>query len=113
MGGMRPEQIPTVGVDSIPADAVLVDVRELEEWQAGHAADAVHVPMSALPGRAEDIPADRDVVVVCRSGNRSAQVTAYLNQAGWRCINLAGGMIAWQQSGRPMVSETAVPPVVM
>jgi rhodanese-related sulfurtransferase len=106
-------QVPTVSVADVPADAVLLDVREDDEWVAGHAPGALHVPMMAVPMRADEIPTDRDVVVVCRMGQRSAQVVRYLQQQGWeRIANLDGGMADWEAAGRPMVSEDGGAPRV-
>ncbi|GAB2868275.1 rhodanese-like domain-containing protein [Actinocorallia aurea] len=93
------ESIPTVGALQIPDGAYLLDVREQDEWDAGHAPEAVHIPMSALNERAGEIPQDREVYVVCRVGGRSAQVTMALNNAGWRALNVDGGMIAWERAG--------------
>jgi rhodanese-related sulfurtransferase len=92
---------------------MLLDVRELDEWAAGHIPGAVHIPMGELAGRLDEIPRDRDVVVLCRSGGRSASVTKYLAQGGWRVRNLAGGMSTWAAHGRPMVSESSAPPSVI
>ena len=105
-------RVPSVPATAVTADAYLLDVREPEEWTAGHAPDAVHLPLGELPARLDDVPADREVVVVCRSGARSAQATVFLNRAGRRAVNLDGGMQAWAAAGRPMVSETGHPPVV-
>lgn len=105
--------MPTVTVDEVAADAYLLDVREDDEWVAGHAPDANHMPMMQIPARIEEIPADRDVVVICRVGGRSAQVVAYLQQHGLtRTINLDGGMSDWAAAGRPMVSEDGGAPRV-
>jgi rhodanese-related sulfurtransferase len=98
--------VPSVSVDDVPDGVFLLDVREDDEWTAGHAPGAVHVPMMEIPARTDEVPEDRDVVVVCRMGQRSAQVVAYLRQHGWdRAINLDGGMAGWDAAGRPMVSE--------
>ncbi len=95
-----------MSVDDVPDGAFLLDVREDDEWTAGHAPGAVHVPMMEIPARSDEVPEDRDVVVVCRVGQRSAQVVAYLRQQGWdRVVNLDGGMAGWDAAGRPMVSE--------
>ncbi|MFF5231060.1 rhodanese-like domain-containing protein [Dactylosporangium sp. NPDC000521] len=109
----RGSAVPTVTVDEVAADAYLLDVREDDEWTAGHAPDAHHLPMMQIPSRIEEIPADRDVIVVCRVGGRSAQVVAYLQQQGLtRVINLDGGMSDWAAAGRPMVSEDGGAPRV-
>ena len=104
--------IPSVRVNELSGAEYLLDVREADEWAAGHAADASFVPMSTLIGRLDEVPKDADVVVVCKSGGRSAQVTAYLNQNGWTARNLDGGMHAWQDAGRPMITDDGTPPRV-
>ena len=96
---------PAVDVASLPAGAYLIDVRESDEWQAGHAPEAVHLPLSELVGRMEEVPADRDVYVICKVGGRSEQAVRYLNQSGRTTVNVAGGMLAWHAAGKPMVSE--------
>ena len=83
---------------------MLLDVREDDEWQAGHAPEAVHIPMSALIDRLDDIPEADQVYVVCRSGGRSAKVTAYLNANGWDAVNVERGMHGGSSTGRPLVS---------
>lgn len=83
-------------------DDLLVDVREDDEWQAGHAPGAVHLPMSGLPDRFAELPSGRPLAVVCRSGHRSAQVTAYLVAHGVPARNVEGGMLAWQALGLPL-----------
>ncbi|HLT11269.1 MAG TPA: rhodanese-like domain-containing protein [Micromonosporaceae bacterium] len=103
---MAPWQIPEIGVGDIADDAYVLDVREADEWEAGHAPGAHHVPMMQIPMRAGELPTDRDIVVVCRVGARSAQVVAYLRAQGFdRVANLDGGMYAWQASGRPVVTS--------
>jgi rhodanese-related sulfurtransferase len=110
----RGPSIPTTTVGDVAEDAYLLDVREDDEWQAGHAPGAVHVPMMLIPHRIDDIPEDRDVVVICRVGGRSAQVVAFLQQNGReRTINLDGGMQSWAASGRSMVSEDGGVPRVI
>lgn len=100
---IRADQIPTVTVleasDREPG-AVLIDVREDDEWAQGHAPDAVHVPMSRIS--LEDIPEGRPVYCICRSGNRSGRVAEALLHAGVEARNVAGGMIAWEAAGLPV-----------
>jgi rhodanese-related sulfurtransferase len=99
-------QVPEIDAAAVADDAYLLDVREGDEWNAGHAPDAVHLPMMQIPHRLDEVPHDRDVVVVCRVGARSGQVVAYLRAHGWdRTVNLAGGMVAWHAAGRPVVAE--------
>lgn len=83
-------------------DAVLLDVREPEEWQAGHAAAAKHLPISELRDRLAEVPQDRPLLAVCRSGNRSSQVAAALAQLGYEIDNVQGGMKAWVKAGLPL-----------
>jgi rhodanese-related sulfurtransferase len=77
----------------------------------------VHVPMDEIPNRVSDQPdvlsPDRQIVVVCKMGGRSAQVTGWLNRNGYRAVNLDGGMLAWATAGRPMTSEDGAPPRVV
>jgi len=106
--------VPEVTVAEAGEDAYLLDVRDHDEWAVGHAPEAHHVPMMELLGRLDELPPDRDLVVVCRVGSRSAQVVAYLQQQGWgRVSNLAGGMAAWQAAGRRMVSDDGGAPYVL
>lgn len=107
------DAVPGVGVPDLPADAPLLDVREDDEWVAGHAPDARHLPMSGLAGRLAEVPDGDPVYVVCRSGGRSAQVVAYLNARGHRTVNVEGGMQAWAALGRPLVAERPAPPAVV
>ncbi len=112
---MHPGDIPTVDVSAITPDTVVLDVREDDEWSAGHIDGARHVPMYQVPQHVnytEDLARDVPIVVVCKMGGRSAQVTAWLNQQGWQASNLDGGMLAWATAGRPMVSEDGRPPRV-
>lgn len=84
-------------------NAVLLDVREPGEWAAGHAPDAVHMPLGSLDTTA--LPADRPVVAVCRSGARSSRAAEALRTAGIDARNLSGGMSAWASSGLPVVRD--------
>ncbi|MDQ6648688.1 MAG: rhodanese-like domain-containing protein [Actinomycetota bacterium] len=108
-----PPLAPTVAAAAVPERAVLLDVREDDEWAAGHAPEALHVPLSELPGRVGELPRDRDVAVICRVGSRSAMAAAFLVQAGWPAVNVADGMFGWQAADRPMVSESGRPPIVL
>lgn len=106
------DRVPAVTAEAVPQDAYLLDVREADEWRAGHAPDAVHIPLGELIARAHEVPDDRDVYVICRSGVRSAQAVVYFNNAGRRTANVDGGMHAWEDAGRPMVSESGDEPYV-
>ncbi|MGC5032415.1 rhodanese-like domain-containing protein [Micromonospora sp. DT229] len=103
-------QIPTVTVSEITDDTYLLDVREDDEWAAGHAPQAHHLPMMELPARIAEVPNDREVAVICRSGGRSAQVVTYLMRNGWDQVrNVAGGMGGWADAGRPVVAGDGQP----
>ncbi|MBP2475434.1 rhodanese-related sulfurtransferase [Crossiella equi] len=106
-------QVPSVAAQAVPEDAFLLDVREDDEWTAGHAKGALHIPLGDLISRLEELPDDSQVFVVCRSGGRSARATAYLNQNGWDAVNVDGGMTQWQAAGRPLVGEGAAEPTVI
>ncbi|WP_344126439.1 rhodanese-like domain-containing protein [Saccharopolyspora halophila] len=99
--GVQPEELP----ERLPENSALLDVRESNEWQVGHAPEAVHIPMSELVQRLDEIPQADQVYVVCRSGGRSAKVAAYLNANGWDAVNVERGMNGWSAIGKPMVSE--------
>jgi rhodanese-related sulfurtransferase len=108
--------VPSVSAADVAAGAYVIDVREPYEWQAGHmtqgpdgVAELVHMPMGEVQQRLAEIPVEREVVVVCKVGGRSAQVVGYLNQVGRNAVNLDGGMHAWAAAGRPMVSESGGP----
>lgn len=87
------------------ADRPLVDVREPHEWQQGHAIGAVHIPMGEIVERLHEVP--DGAAVICRSGARSAQVVAYLEQQGLDAVNVAGGTVAWAAHGQPMTGTVA------
>ena len=89
--------------------ALLVDVREPVEWRAGHAPRARHIPLGSLRNHLEDLPQDRTLIVVCRSGMRSSRAASLLSGAGRDVLNLGGGMRSWQSSGLPMVAAGGKP----
>jgi rhodanese-related sulfurtransferase len=109
VAGVGPEEARALVRDG----AALLDVRESSEWQAGHAPGARHVPLGQLGGQFDDLPSDRRIVVVCRSGNRSATATARLTQSGFDAVNLDGGMRAWVASGLPVEAAEGGPGVVV
>jgi rhodanese-related sulfurtransferase len=86
-------------------EAALVDVRERDEWDAGRIAGSQLIPLSELVERQAELPDDRPLVVVCRSGNRSARVVAALAEAGYDATNLAGGLHAWLEAGETLVAD--------
>jgi rhodanese-related sulfurtransferase len=89
----------------VEAGALLLDVREPDEWHAGHAPGAALMPMALVRGRQAELPRDRRIVVMCRSGGRSAAVTDSLLAAGFDAVNLAGGICAWSAVGLPVTTE--------
>lgn len=99
------DDLRQVTVDEIPADAKILDVREDMEWEAGHIEGAQHIPLGDVPARYGEVPLDEDVYIICRSGGRSLKATAYLQDAGFDVLNVLGGMGAWQDAEKPMVSE--------
>jgi rhodanese-related sulfurtransferase len=106
------ERLPDVPAAAVPDDAWLLDVREDDEWAAGHAPAARHIPLGELGARAAEVPQDELIYVICRSGARSARAAAALAGAGWRAVNVAGGMQQWDASGLPMVTDSGVEPFV-
>src|SRR3954454_10356761 len=112
MEGVMPMQVPTVPAAEVPEDAVVLDVREDDEWVTGHIDGATHIPMGDVPARLDDLPEGDPLYVTCRGGGRSARVTAWLNANGFDAVNVAGGMGEWEAIDRPMVSETGQPPFV-
>ncbi len=109
-------QVPTVEIaqvpNPLPDGLTVLDVREPIEWQHGRIDGAVHVPMGEVPGRLDELPQDTQLLVVCKVGGRSAQVTAWLQQQGYDAVNLSGGMLEWVASGRPIVGDTDEPLIV-
>ncbi len=108
--------VPSVSADQVPPGAALLDVREDDEWQAGHAEGAHHIPLGDLPvrlGEVTELADGGELVVVCRSGGRSARAVAWLAANGVDAVNLDGGMGAWAAAGRPLVSETGGEPAVL
>ena len=105
---MHPLQVPTVSVTEIPEGAILVDVREDDEWRAGRIDGSLHVPMNSVPQqlhyRPELFSSEQPLVIVCAVGGRSAHVAAWLLQNGVDAVNLEGGLQAWMAAGRPIVS---------
>ena len=114
---MQPDSAPDVSAGEAVAllaaepTAVLLDVREQHEWDLGHAPQATLLPMSQLSERVGELPQDVTLVCVCHVGGRSAMVAAALNRAGWRAVNLVGGMLAWEAAGYEVVDADGRPGV--
>jgi rhodanese-related sulfurtransferase len=98
--------------EMIQEGALLLDVREDDEWDAGHAANALHVALSSVPDVLGDLPRDRVIVCVCRSGGRSARAGNFLTEQGFDVVNLEGGMTAWRDSGLELVSDEGEPAII-
>ena len=108
-----PATLPAIGVTEVDVDdAYLLDVREQDEWTAGHIDGAVHVVMATLPDRLDLLPTDRTITVVCRSGNRSGKVTNWLISKGYDAVNMSGGMLDWAAQGRDVLAIDGTPGVV-
>ncbi|MGH3326309.1 MAG: rhodanese-like domain-containing protein [Streptomycetales bacterium] len=108
----RQQPVPSVGASSVPEGAHVLDVREPYEWLAGHVEGAQHIPLGELSERVSEVPSDRMVHVVCRSGGRSERAAWFLGAQGREAVNVAGGMARWAAAGRPMVTETGRAPEV-
>ena len=106
----QPDTVPEVLSADLPAGVFLLDVREDDEWTAGHAPDAVHVRLGELGARVDELPRDRELYVICRTGNRSAYAAQALVGGGLNAINVADGMTGWAVAGRPMISENGAEP---
>ena len=87
----------------------LLDVREQDEWDAGHIEGSQHIPLGELGARLDEVPHDRTVVAVCRSGSRSDRAAKGLRASGYAAENLEGGVTAWTRAGLPLVSAQGAP----
>ena len=112
-----PPEIPETLVSALPgrlpSSLEVLDVREDDEWAAGHIEGATHIRMSEIPARVGELPDGAQVLVVCRVGARSGVVTQFLVANGIDAVNLAGGMAAWERAGRSMTSELDRPAQVI
>jgi rhodanese-related sulfurtransferase len=85
-------------------DIYLLDVREQWEYDEGHLPGVNLLPMGEVPVNLDKIPTDKEVIVTCRSGNRSSQITEFLKQNGFSNVhNMQGGILAWEQAGYEVV----------
>ena len=110
------DEPPSIDSSQIESDQLILDVREDDEWAAGHIDGAVHVPLGRLANRMLHEPGelltDQPLVVTCKGGGRARRAAAWLNTNGFDAVVLDGGMRGWQASGRPMVSETGEEPTL-
>lgn len=113
---MDEAEIAQVDIADVPAifgpGAILLDVREDDEWARGHAPGAQHIPMGQVPARLAEIESDAKVFVICAAGGRSQRVAQYLARNGYAPVNVNGGMFAWAGAGRPVVTDDGGPGVV-
>ncbi|HEV8655944.1 MAG TPA: rhodanese-like domain-containing protein [Candidatus Limnocylindria bacterium] len=85
------------------AEFHLLDVRENDEWTAGHIDGAQHIPLGELAARLGELPKERTIVAVCRSGGRSGAAVNGLRKLGYEAENLEGGVNAWDRAKLPLV----------
>jgi rhodanese-related sulfurtransferase len=112
----NPNQIPeieAVDAQSGSAQHVLLDVREADEWEAGHAPGATWIPLGDLERARMEIPFNRRIVCICRSGVRSAKAAEALIDWGFEASNMTGGMRAWAAAGLPVVRDDESPGAVI
>lgn len=88
--------------------AFVIDVREFDEYAAGHVPGALSLPLSALGAALGELPVDRPVYVICASGNRSAWAAEHLAGFGLDAVSVVGGTAGWDRAGRPLVRGTGV-----
>ena len=114
-----PQQVPFVPAQDVPQDAVVLDVREDDEWVHGHIDGATHIPMGDVPARLDDLPEGDPLYVICRSGGRSHNAAMLAQQAGYaECYNVLEGFEGdkdgsghrsttggWRHAGLPWVQS--------
>jgi rhodanese-related sulfurtransferase len=98
-------------LELLDGDAVLIDVRQPNEWDAGHAPMATLIPLAELPDRLEELPHDHVIVCACRSGGRSLRAATFLEESGFDAVNLTGGMTAWFNDDLPFESDDGEPSI--
>ncbi|MCS0499086.1 rhodanese-like domain-containing protein [Protaetiibacter mangrovi] len=97
MNSIEPAELAALG-----ATAAIVDVRQPDEYAAAHVSGAQLIPLGELPARLDELPADRTLYVICHSGGRSAQATAFLEAQGIDAVNVIGGILGWHGAGLPI-----------
>ena len=108
----NPSQVPEIDATDAHSAAgqnVLLDVRNADEWEAGHAPGAQWIPLGELERARTEIPFNKRIVCVCRSGQRSARAAEALNEWGFDALNMTGGMRAWAAAGLPIVKNDESP----
>ena len=99
-------------LELLDAGAFVLDVREAHEWVRGHYDGAHHVALAEVPESLEQLPRERTIICVCRSGGRSRVATQYLSDHGFDVVNLEGGMLGWLESGEPLVADEGTPTII-
>jgi rhodanese-related sulfurtransferase len=91
----------------IEKGALLLDVREDDEWNAGHIEGALHIPLGELPARLNEVPRDREIFCLCRSGRRSAKAQGIISAGapGTAVTNVSGGIVQWVKDGFPILGK--------
>jgi rhodanese-related sulfurtransferase len=84
------------------ADVFVLDVRTQEEWDEYHAPNTTLIPLDQLPARLNEVPKDREILIVCRSGNRSQEARDILRAAGFNATSMSGGLREWYARGYPI-----------
>lgn len=100
-----PKNLDAQTVDALRSrpDVLVIDVREPWEYEAGHIPGVTLIPMNDISARLSELPRDKTIILTCRSGNRSAQVTDYLLAQGFtNARNMSGGILSWQSAGLPI-----------
>ncbi len=105
----RTRAIDAVGAADllVARGVVVVDVRQPAEWKTGHIRGAIHIPLTQLASRLDQLPSGKTILTVCRSGHRSAVAARTLTRAGHDVLNLRGGMNAWARAGLPLSASNA------
>jgi rhodanese-related sulfurtransferase len=97
------DEVGIEAIDSAPPNAVVLDVREAEEFARGHVPGAVNLPQADLANRLDEVPRDRPILTICQSGMRSFRSAQFLRQQGYqRVATVVGGTAAWRAAGRPI-----------
>lgn len=103
-------EIPEIEIDELErrlsGSAVVIDVREDDEWAAGHIDGAIHIALGTIPDRLEHVPKDGPIFMICARGGRSTRAVEYLRQHEIEAINVVGGMMAWTDAQKPSTSGT-------
>ena len=105
------EVSPNEAADLLDGEAIMLDVRQESEWDAGHAPMATLIPLPDLPDHLDELPRDRLIICACRSGARSHRAATFLIEEGFDAVNLTGGMIAWYSEDLPFESESGDPSI--